>query len=54
MCLYHFSFFFFQNGKTEMAPDDTWIGVVVTKVYNGVRYVGQVTSYNAETGWFKV
>jgi hypothetical protein len=37
-----------------MAPDDTWIGVVVTKVYNGVRYVGQVTSYNAETGWFKV
>lgn len=50
MCLYYL----FQNGKTHMVSDNTWIGAIVTKVYDGVRYVGQVTSYEVEIGWFKV
>lgn len=50
MCLYYL----FQNGKTHMVSDNTWIGAIVTKVFDGVRYVGQVTSYEVETGWFKV
>lgn len=50
MCLYYL----FQNNKTQMVSDNRWIGAIVTKVYDGVRYIGQVTSYEVETGWFKV
>nr|XP_023886744.1 uncharacterized protein LOC111998856 isoform X7 [Quercus suber] len=43
-----------KNGKTQMVSDNRWIGATVTKVFDGVRYIGQVTSYEVETGWFKV
>ncbi|XP_030947301.1 uncharacterized protein LOC115971488 [Quercus lobata] len=43
-----------KNGKTQMVSDNRWIGAIITKVFDGVRYIGQVTSYEVETGCFKV
>lgn len=38
MCLYYL----FQNGKTHMVSDNTWIGAIVTKVYDGVRSLARL------------